>query len=114
MIEKKHRLTKRKEFGYIYKKGEAKHTNNLTLLYTPTYLKTFKVGFSISKKVGKAYQRNLVKRRLREAFKTMMNNVDVKYNYVIIAKPTILDQSYQNIKQELFQLFKKSGRIINE
>ena len=87
MLQKENRLTKRKAFGYIYKNGEYKSSNNLTLMYTPTKLKTFKVGFSVSKKIGKAYIRNRIKRQLREAFKSYINVINNRYNYIVVAKP---------------------------
>ena len=62
MLERKHRLTKRKEFNYIFKKGKAFSTKLFVLNYSPTKLPTFKVGFSVSKKIGNAVIRNKVKR----------------------------------------------------
>ena len=114
MLQKENRLTKRKAFGYIYKNGEYKSSNNLTLMYTPTKLKTFKVGFSVSKKIGKAYIRNRVKRQLREAFKSYINVINNQYNYIVVAKPTITDKSFKEIKEELFYILNKCGMIVNE
>ena len=114
MLQKENRLTKRKAFGYIYKNGEYKSSNNLTLMYTPTKLKTFKVGFSVSKKIGKAYIRNRVKRQLREAFKSYINVINNRYNYIVVAKPTITDKSFKEIKEELFYILNKCGMIVNE
>lgn len=114
MLEKDNRLTKRKAFGYIYKNGEYKSGNNLTLMYVPTKLKKFKVGFSVSKKIGKAHIRNKVKRQLREAFKAFKTQINNRYNYIVVAKPTITDKSFKEIKEELFSILNKCGMIVNE
>jgi len=114
MLKKENRLTKRKAFGYIYKNGEYKSSNNLILMYVPTKLKQFKVGFSVSKKVGKANVRNRTKRLLREAFKSFKDIVSNQYNYVVIAKPSITDKTFQEIREELFYILNKCGMIINE
>ncbi len=114
MLKKQFRLTKRKMFGYIYKNGVSKSGKNLVLLYTPVKAKGYKVGFSVSKKIGKAHTRNLIKRRMREAFKLIMPVVNTKFNYVIVAKPSICDKTFNEIYQEMFQVFEKSGMIINE
>lgn len=114
MLKKQFRLTKRKMFGYIYKNGTPKSADNMVLIFTPAKAKQYKVGFSVSKKIGKAHTRNLIKRRLRESFKLIMPSVDTKHNYVIVAKPSICDKTFNEIHQEMFSLFKKSGMISNE
>lgn len=114
MLKKQFRLTKRKMFGYIYKNGVSKSTDSMVLLYTPVKAKGYKIGFSVSKKIGKAHVRNLIKRRLRESFKSIMPNINTKFNYVIVAKPVICDKTFAEIKQEMFHLFEKSGMINNE
>ena len=114
MLQKQFRLTKRKMFGYIYKNGVSKSGDNMVLLYTPAKAKSYKVGFSVSKKIGKAHTRNLIKRRLRESFKLIMPQVSPKFNYVIVAKPNITDKTFNEIHAEMLGLYKKSGMIINE
>lgn len=114
MIKKVNRLTKRKAFGFMYKNGESKSSNNLILIYTPTKLKDLKVGFSVSKKIGKAHIRNRIKRLLRESFKSLIPNINNKYNYIIVTKPTITDKSFKEIKEELFYILNKCGMIVNE
>ena len=65
MIKRENRLKKNKHFNYIYKHGCAVRGNKLNLIHIKTKFKTFKVGFSVSSKVGKAVVRNKVKRRLK-------------------------------------------------
>ena len=55
MLKDVNRLKKRKEFAYLYNNGTAKHSEHLTLVYLPTKHRPLKVGFSISKKIGKAH-----------------------------------------------------------
>ena len=49
-----HRLRKNSQFNYIYKKGERTHTENFTLFAVKSRYEDYKIGFSISKKLGKA------------------------------------------------------------
>ena len=111
MLNKKYRLKKRKEFAYIYRVGKPTHTKYLTLVSTPTKLKDFKIGFSVSKKVGKAFARNLVKRRLTEIFKPLIDNLDSKFNYVIIAKAGCAELSFEELSKELHVLLCKCGHL---
>ena len=62
-------LKKNKEFNYIYKKGERVSTEHFTLFVVKSKYEKFKIGFSVSKKLGKANKRNKLKRRLKEICK---------------------------------------------
>lgn len=114
MLKKENRLTKRKTFGYIYKNGKSKSGESMIVNYTPTKLKVCKVGFSVSKKIGKAHIRNRVKRQLRECVKGLLPMMNQKYNYIITAKPVITDKSFSKMQEELFQILNKCGMIVNE
>ena len=48
------KLKKRKQFNWTFKNGSSVHSKDLTIVYTPTRSNDFKVGFSVTKKVGKA------------------------------------------------------------
>ena len=85
MLKKENRLKKNRHFKYIYKHGETKVLNKLSLVYIKTKFKTYKVGFSVSKKVGKSVVRNKIKRRLRECFLSLSNvseNEDTEYKII--------------------------------
>ena len=107
MIKSENRLRKNKHFKYIYKHGETKSLNKLTLTFLKTKYKPFKVGFSVSKKIGKSVVRNKVKRRLRECFVALSKNVNTNYNYIFSAREGIQDMSYQEIYDNMLQLLKK-------
>lgn len=114
MLKKENRLTKRKEFGYIYKKGKNAYSKFLMLVYVPTKLKKIRVGFSISKKIGKAHTRNLVKRRLRAIiFELIKNNKLKTNNYIFIANVGIDKLSFEELKNQVMYLITKEN-LVNE
>ena len=67
------------------------------------------ISFVTKKKIGNAIKRNKIKRRLRnimnEAIKEITINFD--YSFLVIAKPSMLNNEYKIIKETLFQDFKK-------
>lgn len=107
MIKRENRLKKNKHFQFIYKKGNVKQTRFLTVVYLKTYIQPFKVGFSVTKKIGKSVVRNKVKRRLQECFNLLQNSIDKKYNYVFVVKPGIENLNFFEIKKEMENCIKK-------
>ena len=107
MIKRENRLKKNKHFNYIYKHGASVKSGSVVLVFIKFKVKPYKVGFSVSNKIGKSVVRNKVKRRMREAFKQLAGQVDKRYNYIFIARDGI------QIKGNMLYVIKKAG-LINE
>ena len=71
--------------------------------------KKLNISFVTKKKIGNAVKRNKIKRRLRNIINDAVKKISIKfsYSYLVIAKPTMLNNEYTNIKETLFQTFKK-------
>ena len=67
------------------------------------------ISFVTKKKLGNAVSRNKIKRRLRNLFNDAVKKLPMKFNYsyLVIAKSTMLNSEYANIKETLFQELKK-------
>jgi len=63
------------------------------------------ISFVTKKKIGNAVKRNKIKRRLRNITNDAVKNISVKfeYSYLVIAKPTMLNNEYTIIKETLFK-----------
>ncbi|WP_334331168.1 ribonuclease P protein component [Candidatus Phytoplasma prunorum] len=72
----------------------------------------FKFALSIGKKYGKAYERNLIKRRLRMIIKEFHVLIDFKISFVLVIKPKAKNLIFQQIKKEFFILLKRSNLVI--
>lgn len=113
MLKRQNRLTKRKEFAYIYKNGSKINSKNLSIVIVPSKKQDFRVGFSVNNKIGKAVVRNKIKRRLREIVKKQSKNIKNNQNFVIVAHPTILECDFHKMEEEVLFLLKK-GKMLNE
>ena len=111
MLQERNRLRKRKEFAYLYNNGTAKHTANLTVVYLPTKHRDLKIGFSITKKIGKAHIRNLVKRRLRAIVRELVPSLPDDYNVVVIAKVGIENLKFEELRSQVQLVFSKTGLL---
>ena len=109
-MERRYRLKKNRAFQYVYRKGHSVACRNLVMLAAPG--RELKVGFSVSKKVGKAVIRNKVKRRLRECFRPHLG--DVKNGlYVIVARPAAAEATFDTLRKDVLYLLKKHGALKN-
>ena len=71
--------------------------------------KKLNISFVTKKKIGNAVKRNKIKRRLRNILNEAVKKISVNFNYsyLVIAKPTMLNNDYTNIKETLFRDFEK-------
>jgi len=63
------------------------------------------MSFVTKKKIGNAVKRNKIKRRLRNIINEAVKKISIKfdYSYLVIAKSTMLNNEYKNIKETIFQ-----------
>ncbi len=104
-------LSKNDEFKSLLKK--KKITNKYVTIFFG-YLNNkdnqkLNISFVTKKKIGIAVKRNKIKRRLRNIFNEAIKKISIKFNYsyLVIAKPTMLNNEYTKIKEILFQDLKK-------
>ena len=104
-------LSKNEEFKNLLK--QKKITNKYVSIFFGKLLNKDKTRLNISfvtkKKIGNAVKRNKIKRRLKNIMNDAVKKISIKleYSYLVIAKPTMLNNEYANIKEVLFQSFKK-------
>ena len=65
----------------------------------------FNISFVTKKKIGNAVKRNKIKRRLKNIANDAVKKLSLKFNYsyLVIAKPTMLNNEYTIIKETLFR-----------
>jgi len=64
-------------------------------------------GFTITKKVGHAVERNRMRRRLKAAIQVAAPLADPRFDYVIIARRAALDRPYDQLVTEFSSAFKR-------
>ena len=115
MLSKINRLTKKKDFELIFKKGEVFKKDFLLFKTIKNLLGEGRFGFVVSKKVSnKASVRNKVKRRLRQAvlnklkeFQPIKSAKNNTLDVVIVALPGIEKKEFTEIQKLITEFFKK-------
>ena len=104
-------LSKNEEFKNLLKK--KKISNQYVSIYfghleNKDY-KKLNISFVAKKKIGNAVKRNKIKRRLKSIINDAIKKISIKfdYSYLVIAKPSMLNSEFKDIKETLFQDLKK-------
>ena len=74
--------------------------------------KKLNISFVTKKKIGNAVKRNKIKRRLRNIMNDASKEISINFNYsyLVIAKPTMLNNEFKMIKETLTQEFIKINK----
>ena len=103
-------LSKNEDFKNLLQKKKVSN-KYVTIFYgilDNKDIKKINISFVTKKKLGNAVKRNKIKRRLKNIINEAIKNMTIKcnYSYLVIAKPTMLNNDYKNIKETLFQSLK--------
>jgi len=114
-LKKEFRIKKNKEFQEVFKKGQS-FANRQFVVYKlgKQEQKHFRIGLSVSKKIGNAVTRNRVKRYIRQAFLELEMKLNPEADYVIIARKPVADMGYDEVWKSLNHVLKIAKIIIKE
>ncbi len=108
-MNRSYSLKRHKEFRYTYARGRAQSLPLFTLVYAKSRNETVRVGFSVSKRVGNAVQRNRAKRRMRAALDPLLPRIAGGYNVIFIAKPELLSAPFADLGAQMETLLMRAG-----
>lgn len=110
---KSHRLLKHADFDRVYKQGRRHFASHMTFFYlVGTRENALRVGFTVSKALGGAVQRNRMKRRLREAVRLNGLQRSMAADIVINPKRTLLTAQFLDVQNEVARAFEVIERSI--
>ncbi len=79
----------------------------MSLKYLNSGLPRSRFGFLVSKKISnKATERNLVKRRMRDAVSRLIPTIFSGYDCLLVARAPISGKSFEIIQQEVAELIR--------
>jgi len=117
---KNQRLLRHAEFERVYKQGRRHFAAHLTVFYVARSGETgehsvgTRVGFTVSKALGGAVQRNRMKRRLREAVRLEGVSPGLNADIVINPKRTLLTVEFSELRKEVAKAFAVIGKTLQK
>ncbi len=104
MLPASYRLRRRNDFDRVYRRGSARAGKAFVLYCKRGSGQAVRIGFSVSKKFGKAVQRNRIKRQLRHAVLEELESFRPGCDYVVVVRRAAAGLTYQQMREALAQL----------
>ncbi|MCH5323410.1 MAG: ribonuclease P protein component [Helicobacter sp.] len=102
-------LKTKKDFNNVYHNARRWHSTDFILFFKESKEEQKRIGFCVSKKIGKATCRNLIKRRWREIYRSSLPTLK-NGDMVLLAKKGVEKVAYQKLKQDfLYALSRLNG-----
>jgi len=99
------RLRKSAEFQKVYEGGAKKVSRSFVLFAMPNGLVHSRFGLTTPRKLGKAHDRNRVKRRVREILRTSREAIPPGFDFVLNPRRSANDRKLEDLRIELVALF---------
>lgn len=111
-MKRRYRLRSNRQFQDVRRKGKSTGNHLLVLCYLPNNLDHSRFGISVSKRIGNAVTRNLVKRRLREALRIRIDTIQPGWDLVFIARNPIRHADYHQIDDACARLIRRAQLFV--
>jgi ribonuclease P protein component len=114
-VERRHRLSRSRDFDAVYRHGRSVSTRFLVLYWFAREDPEGepRLGLAVPKSLGGAVVRNRVKRQLREAWRSLIGDVPAGRDYVLIARPGLADAAEKRgfawLRERVAEVLQKAG-----
>ena len=111
MLAQTFRLRKHADYQTVYKASRKQFAKQMTYFFTlratpPGDTVTPRVGLTVGKVMGKAVDRNRIKRRMREAIRKHLPLLRTPVDVILHPRRTILTLDFLILEREVAQVFR--------
>ena len=107
-MKKSFRVKREKDFKSIFKDGTSFANRKFVVYQLENQQNHFRVGLSVSKKLGNAVTRNQIKRRIRHILQSVKGSLVEHVDFVVIARKGVETLEYAEMEKNLLHVLKLS------
>ena len=107
-MKKSFRVKREKDFKAIFKEGTSFANRKFVIYQLENQQNHFRVGLSVSKKLGNAVIRNQIKRRIRHILLSVREHLADNIDFVVIARKGVEGLDYAEMEKNLLHVLKLS------
>jgi ribonuclease P protein component len=96
-------LRRRADFKSVYERGAKRVSRSFVVFVLPNGLSINRFGLTTPRKIGKAHDRNKIKRRVREIVRGS-NRIPIGFDIVINPRGSAVRRPFDALRQELLAL----------
>ena len=107
-----HRLRKHADYQLTYKRGRKQFAKQIAYFHAlrPEDRRSetpgARIGLTVPKALGKAVDRNRIKRRMREAVRANLGLLDAPVDVVLHPRRSVMELEFGQLKREVAQIFR--------
>ena len=107
-MKKSFRVKREKDFKAIFRDGTSFANRKFVVYQLEKQQNHFRVGLSVSKKLGNAVTRNQIKRRIRHILLSVRERLADNVDFVVIARKGVEGLDYAEMEKNLLHVLKLS------
>ncbi len=112
LLKKEFRIKKNNDFQAVFQNGRSFANRQFVVYSLPKENQAyFRIGLSVSKKLGNAVTRNRIKRFIRQSILELRDQITTGNDYVIIARKPAADMDFFEVKSSLTHVL-KVGKVL--
>ncbi|MCS6825708.1 MAG: ribonuclease P protein component [Caldilinea sp.] len=97
-MKRRYRIGSNERFQEVRRRGRSYVNHLLVLCALPNDLPYSRFGFAVNSRIGRAVQRNRIKRRLREIIRLQQHRIQPGWDIVFIARQPIRSADYHEME----------------
>ncbi|MDI9494801.1 MAG: ribonuclease P protein component [Bacillota bacterium] len=102
-------IKKNKDYKSVYDCNNSISDYNLVIFIKKNDYKYSRFGFTAAKKIKKAVDRNLIRRRLKEIVRQREHKIKEGYDIVLMARVNAVESDYRSLESSFVKLMKRKN-----
>jgi ribonuclease P protein component len=100
------RLRRSSDFSAVYERGVRKSSRSFVVFILPNESGESRFGLTTSRKIGRAHERNRIRRRVREILRTARGLLPSGVDVVVNPRKSVGDRAFEELRSELVSLLR--------